>query len=130
VQYQKAFALAPNDPTPLSNLSSIKFEQGQYRIAVEYILKSLSLASTKDAEADEAALRRKRTLYERLTKCYMHESRFDEAGKIVDEIADEKLKKAVRSTLDALTAWTSSAKNLDEYRRTIFERLPRFQAPL
>lgn len=126
VEYKNAAKLAPNDPTPLSNLSSVKFELGQYRAASEYIAKSLKLATV--VETDEVAVRKRRMLYERLAKCYMHESRFDEARKVVDEISDENLRNAVRSTLDAVAPWRS--ENPECHRKMVLDRLPRYQAHL
>src|SRR5690242_638592 len=60
-EYIRATNLAPQDPEPLSSLSSVKFELGQYSGAVEYILKCLELADkTGDRDAPEAAKKRKR----------------------------------------------------------------------
>lgn len=75
-EYQLAATLAAGDPTPLSNLSSVKFELGQYGAAIPFINKALQLAER--APHDEAAERRAKALYARLAKCCMHE--FDLTG--------------------------------------------------
>jgi tetratricopeptide (TPR) repeat protein len=77
IEYKKAAVLAPGEAAPVSNLSSVKFEQGQYGMAIEYLLNALNLI--KNGGTDDVAARKKQTLYERLLKCYMHESRFDDA---------------------------------------------------
>ncbi|KAK3358423.1 hypothetical protein B0T24DRAFT_129299 [Lasiosphaeria ovina] len=127
IEYKKAALLAPDDPSPLSNLSSVKFELGQYAAASEYILKALRLAGDAEADSDEVALRKKRTLRERLAKCYMHESRFGEAREILDELSDESLADSTRSTVDALAPWS---KDVESHRKMVFDRLPRYQAYL
>ncbi|KAH6623940.1 hypothetical protein F5144DRAFT_623763 [Chaetomium tenue] len=56
-EYEKAAALVPNDPSPLSNLSSVKFELGDYSSAIEYILKSLHISEkTGDGAAADHVL--------------------------------------------------------------------------
>lgn len=125
-EYKKAAELAPHDPTPLSNLSSVKFEQARYAAAVEYILKALKLVN--DDNSSEAVIRKRKTLYERLSKCYMHELRFDEARKIADELSDERLRTSIQDTLTAVHPWFS--EGLDSHRMMVFERLPRFKASL
>ena len=124
--------MTPNDPTPLSNLSSVKFELGQYAAAILYILKSLSLTAANDVEADEAVVRKKKALHERLAKCHIHELRFDDARKTLLEISDHNLQASTRDTLDALSAWRLSGnlKNIERHRKLVFDRLPRLNAHL
>ncbi|KAK3341938.1 hypothetical protein B0T25DRAFT_559628 [Lasiosphaeria hispida] len=130
VEYRKAATLAPNDPSPLSNLSSVKFELGQYAAAIAYIQRSLKLAG--DVQADEAAVRKKKTLYERLAKCYMHESRFDDAVKLLGELSGITFRESVRSTLESRGLWRVLPDSKDElgHRNKVFDRLSRYQANL
>ncbi|KAK4448655.1 tetratricopeptide [Podospora aff. communis PSN243] len=130
-EYKKTAVLAPADPSPLSNLSSLKFEQGQYSIASLYILKSLKLADENDAnQDDEAAVKKRKTLQERLVKCYMHQSRFDEARQVPadDENPPGNQTHPVLGNLDALTAWKTTACDPVQQRSLVFERIPRFMA--
>ncbi|KAK3328948.1 hypothetical protein B0H66DRAFT_585518 [Apodospora peruviana] len=104
--YKKAVLLAPDDPTPFSNLSS-------------------DLIKIGDDDA-AAAITKMKTLYERLVKSYLHESRLDDAQKVVDEISDEKLSESVRNTLATVESWASL--DIELHRKLVFDRLPRFQA--
>ena len=125
-----AASLAPEDPTPLSNLSSVKFELGQYPAAIEFISKSLELA--KGVPVDAAAERRNKALYARLVKCYMHESQFDKARDAIKHVSDQQLKNSVNYTADGVEAWRSAENSKVEsvHRSHVFDRLPRFKAHL
>ena len=127
-EYEKAAALAPDDPTPLSNLSSVKFELGEYSSAAEYILKALQLTQ----DDSDAAVRKKRTLHERLAKCYIHERRFEQARTISDEIGDGASADGILGGLEALSAWTAtaSAEDAPAHPRLILDRLPRLMTNL
>jgi tetratricopeptide (TPR) repeat protein len=102
VAYKASASLAPDDPAPLSNLSSVKFELGQYSEAVAFIQRSLELLEQEPN--DEAATRKSKALYDRLAKCYMHDSLFGKARQVIDKVCDEKLRTRVRSTLDLVAA--------------------------
>ena len=128
-EYEKAAALAPDDPTPLSNLSSVKFELGDYSSAAEYILKALEL--TRDDT--DAAAKKKRTLHERLAKCYVHERRFEQARAISDEIGDGASADGILGGLEALSAWAATASDEEDapaHPRLILDRLPRLMTNL
>ena len=129
-EYEKAAALAPNDPSPLSNLSSVKFELGEYASAAEYILKALQVTQEDDSET--AA--KKRTLHERLAKCYMHGRKFEQARKISDDIGDGASADAILGGLEALNTWTAAASKEGgdalAHRMLMFDRLPRLMANL
>ncbi|KAK4197909.1 tetratricopeptide [Triangularia verruculosa] len=128
--YQRAAKLAPNDPAPLSNLSSVKFEQGQYAAAVEYIHKAIELS--KALPSDEAAEKKHQALHLRLAKCYVHECRFAEAEQALKQVSDDRFGASVRSTSDVLNAWRTCESSVDEteHRRNIINRLPRHKAHL
>jgi tetratricopeptide (TPR) repeat protein len=125
--FEQAASLAPDDPAPLSNLSSVQFELGNYDEAARLIQRSLAL--TKDVPGDEAADRKKQMLYARLGKCYMHDSKFEEAREVVEQVTDNELKAALGATIDVLAAWRSSSSSRDQatHRSLVFDRLPRFK---
>ncbi len=80
-------------------------------------------------EPDEAVLgKKKKTLIERLVKCYMHESQYEEARNIVDELADKDMRDCVKNNLDKLAPWRSTP--VTSHRSTVLDRVPRFQAHL
>ncbi|KAK4444817.1 hypothetical protein QBC34DRAFT_442177 [Podospora aff. communis PSN243] len=103
-EYEKAAALAPNDPTPLSNLSSVKFELGEYSSAAEYILKSLQLTH----DDSDAAVKR-----------------FEQAQEVSEKVGDVH---GILGGLDALNAWT--AENAPAHRTLMLDRLPRLMTNL
>ncbi|KAK0732026.1 hypothetical protein B0H67DRAFT_631840 [Lasiosphaeris hirsuta] len=113
VEYKRAAVLAPDDPSPLSNLSSVKLELGQYAVAILYIQKYLKLAG--DVGADEAAVRKKNVLNEHL-------------------LSNQTLQDSARNTLDSLGLWRlspdSTSRDAVDHRRAVFDRLPRYQACL
>ncbi|KAK1752247.1 tetratricopeptide [Echria macrotheca] len=128
-EYKKAAKLDPQDPAPLSNLSSVKFELGHYAAAAAYILKALDLTGPA-ADGDQQTGRKRNTLYERLAKCYMHDSCFEEAEKIIDNVSDVTLQNSIRQTLKVATEWPRAADAVMSYRSLVFDRIPRFQACL
>jgi len=107
----------------------VKFELGEYSSAAEYILKSLQL--TRDDNSDGAA-KKKRTLHERLAKCYIHGRRFEQARKISDEIGDGASADGILGGLEALSAWTAAASEEDAraHRMLMLDRLPRLMTNL
>ncbi|KAK3989044.1 tetratricopeptide [Cladorrhinum sp. PSN332] len=128
--YKLAAKLAPNDATPLSNLSSVKFEQGQYSAAAAYIHKALELS--KDLPLDKAAERKREVLHLRLAKCYLHECRFAEAEQAARQVSDQQFTASVQSTLGVLNAWRTCESSNDEtvHWRNVLDRLPRYKTPL
>ncbi|KAK1759904.1 hypothetical protein QBC47DRAFT_420741 [Echria macrotheca] len=104
VEYEKAAALAPNDPTPLSNLSSVKFELGEYFNSAKYINKAFQLHDTQDKT--EASERKEMMLVERLAKCLYSRA----------------------STNDILAA--ASGQDASAHRMLMLDRLPRLMTNL
>ena len=124
--YKLAATLAPEDPTPHSNLSSVKFELGQYSAAIDFINKTLKLANDVPA-VDEAAQRKRTALYTRLAKSYVYECQFDKAREAIKRVPDGELKSAVDSTIDRCEAWMTSDHS---HRKLVLDRVPRYNAHL
>ncbi|KAJ0375722.1 hypothetical protein COL26b_006044 [Colletotrichum chrysophilum] len=61
--YREAAALAPEDPAPWSNISAIKFEQGDYTSCLQNLEKALSLSSSEAKDEPK-----KQKLYTRMAK--------------------------------------------------------------
>jgi Arc/MetJ-type ribon-helix-helix transcriptional regulator len=101
---------------------------GEYSSAAEYILKALQLTE----DNSDAAAKKKRTLHERLAKCYIHGRRFEQARRISDEIGDGASADGVFGGLEALSAWAVAASEEDTpaHRMLIFDRLPRLMTGL
>jgi len=124
IAYKEAASLAPGDPLPLSNMSSVKFELGQFSAAIGFINESLAL--TPEGTDDVTTKRRRETLYSRLIKCYLHESRYDAAKQVLDQITDQNLKSSIHATLDGVSAWTKG-RDAGAHRSLALERVPRFK---
>ncbi|KAK8920159.1 hypothetical protein VCV18_007459 [Metarhizium anisopliae] len=65
--YKTAASLAPHDPSPVSNLSAVRYEMGDYKGAIAYIRDAISLTVP---ETDHSAKNDK--LYSRLVKCFLY----------------------------------------------------------
>lgn len=110
---------------PLSNLSSVNFELGNYAEAAKYARASLELTE-KASSDDEAATRKKKTLLTRLAKSQLHDCQLGDARQLIDQLGDAELETSLRATIDAVDAWKSSA-SLKAARNLVFDRLPRFK---
>ncbi|OIW25576.1 hypothetical protein CONLIGDRAFT_621388 [Coniochaeta ligniaria NRRL 30616] len=127
VAFTRAASLAPGDPAPLISLLEITFEFGQYSKAARLIKRSLDLLET--ASDDEKSIQYRNTsLYNRLARCYVYESRFDLAGHVLDNLSDHNLRSCVRATVDFDSPTVSSRQHA--LRKLVFDRLPRYQAHL
>ncbi|KAM7188934.1 hypothetical protein V8F20_010346 [Naviculisporaceae sp. PSN 640] len=78
--YQEATAPVPEDPLPVSNLSSVKFEQSHCSEAAQLCNKALDLPSQVGENPDSE--RRRAALYGRLIKFYVLKSRHIEARSV------------------------------------------------
>ncbi|KAF6800163.1 tetratricopeptide [Colletotrichum musicola] len=102
--YQEAAALAPEDPAPWSNISAIKFEQGNYASALKNLEKALSLSSS---EPDDGP--KKQKLLTRMAKCHLHSLCLKDAEQAVKNLADDASGKELRAALGGLQkTWSAS----------------------
>ncbi|KDN67994.1 putative tetratricopeptide [Colletotrichum sublineola] len=122
--YREAAALAPKDPAPWSNISAIKFEQGDYKTALDSIEKALSLSA---AEPDSSP--KKQKLYARMAKCHLLSLSLDDAEKPVNLLLDDSSGHAMRATLkDMHKIFKMSGEG--ELRQQVLDRLPRYKGQL
>lgn len=84
--YNIVAKLAPGDATPLSNLSAVKFEKGEYADAAKFASKTLSLYS--DAEVATKG----ENIYVRLAKSHLHDLKLDEATAAAEKVATEDVR--------------------------------------
>lgn len=75
--------MAPADATPLSNLSAVKFEKGEYADAAKFATKALSMYS--DAEVATKGEK----IHVRLAKSHLHDLKLDEATAAAEKVAIE-----------------------------------------
>ncbi|WDK21941.1 tetratricopeptide [Colletotrichum graminicola] len=121
---EEAASLAPKDPAPWSNISAIKFEQGDYSTALDNIEKALSLSAE---EPDSSP--KKQKLYTRMAKCHLFSLSFDDAEKSVTSLHDDSSAHAMRATLEDMHK-ISSMSSKGELRQQVLDRLPLYKGQL
>ncbi|KAI1480574.1 hypothetical protein F4774DRAFT_424825 [Daldinia eschscholtzii] len=96
-EYLKAAAMAPSDPSPLSNLSAVSFETGKYTECIEFATKALSLL--KAGPANDTL---KQKLLMRQAKAYLHLSSFNDAEDALDQLVPGKEVNDLRDSVKEL----------------------------
>ncbi|KAI1820128.1 hypothetical protein F4861DRAFT_88847 [Xylaria intraflava] len=122
--YIEASRLTPGDPRPLSNISAVKFETGNYIGAALFCESALSLLE----KTPDSTLEHKLLL--RLAKAYLLAKQYAKATTAISRIAAvedrEQLEKSVAS-MQASDLLYPEARKLWS---TVLERLPRFRPAL
>ncbi|QPH11568.1 hypothetical protein C2857_003367 [Epichloe festucae Fl1] len=98
--YKKAALLAPQDPSPISNLSAVKYEMGDYRAAIAYIQKAISLA-VSGTDDDDA---KKDKLYSRMAKSYLHLLDLHSAEEAISAIGDGHVRAELHESAESIKA--------------------------
>jgi hypothetical protein len=119
--------LAPEDPSPLSNLSAVLFEKGDYEASLAFIDKTLSLSAS---EPDDSP--KKRRLLSRAVKCHLHTVNLTDAENALvsleasgsDDVAE------LRHSLAQMKSLWASAPDPKVLRKQILDRLPRYAPDL
>ncbi|KAM3512042.1 hypothetical protein MY11210_004302 [Beauveria gryllotalpidicola] len=121
--YQLAASLAPQDPAPVSNLSAVKYETGDYKSSITYIKQALALyaAGTKDAGKNDK-------LNARLAKCFLHLRDLSSVNDALAAISNQDIRVELSESLES--ALKLQAAVPDEYtlRRQIFDHVPRYKS--
>ncbi|KAI8307905.1 putative tetratricopeptide [Colletotrichum sp. SAR11_59] len=123
--YREAAALAPEDPAPWSNISAIRFEQGDYTSCLQNLEKALSLSSS-DAK-DEP---KKQKLYTRMAKCHMHLMSFEAAESAIKSLGVDTSSQSLKASLEDLKGLRASVQNGDKLRTQTCDRVARYKASL
>lgn len=117
--------MAPEDPAPWSNISAIKFEQGDYASALKNLEKALSLSSL---EPDDGP--KKQKLYTRMAKCHLHSLSLKDAEQAVKSLTDDASGKELRAALEGLQKTWSASPDESAFRTQVFDRVPRYNGSL
>ncbi|KUI63016.1 TPR repeat-containing protein associated with Hsp90 [Cytospora mali] len=131
--YKEAASLAPEDPAPLSNMSAVRFEMGQYTTAVEHAEQALQLL---ESEPDNAP--KKQKLHARIAKSILYSLDFNKAdlaktvvARLTDSGSIEGI--SVDAMLTTMTEvqelWTSIPQK-PQLRTQVLDRLPRYKSHL
>lgn len=116
--YNKAAALAPSDPLPLSNLSAVKFEMGDYSGAVETANKALGLT-------EDVAMKDK--LSARLAKCHAYLQDIKSASSFMSAVENDQLKADLRGLAGPVESKLALGQNEAAYRKQILDQLSRYK---
>lgn len=123
--YNTAVALAPSDPTPLSNLSAASFEAGDYAKCIEFGTKALDIL---EGEADDDT--RKQKLFVRLAKAHLHLFQSDKAEPLLAKLtAAGPEPEALRDASKRMTLVRSEVTSKKVLQETLFQ-LPRYKPHL
>ncbi|KAJ3954397.1 hypothetical protein N0V92_009090 [Colletotrichum tropicale] len=123
--YREAAALAPEDPAPWSNISAIKFEQGDHTSCLQNLEKALSLSSS-DAK-DEP---KKKKLYTRMAKCHMHLMSFEAAESAIGSLGVDTSSQSLKASLEDLKGLRASVQDRNKLRTQTCDRVARYKASL
>ncbi|GAB0146017.1 hypothetical protein EsHS_00006429 [Epichloe bromicola] len=119
--YKKAALLAPQDASPISNLSAVKYEMGDYRAAIAYIQKAISLA-VSGTDNDEA---KKDKLYSRMAKFYLHLLDLHSAEEAISVIGDGHVRAELHESAESIKALSGESPDEALLRGHVLDRLPR-----
>ncbi|KAF9878329.1 putative tetratricopeptide [Colletotrichum karsti] len=123
--YNEAASLAPEDPAPWSNISAIKFEQGDYSASLKNIEKALSLTAS---ESDDEP--KKQKLYTRMVKCHLHSNSLDSAEDAVKYLSRDAPSDSLRASLEGMKKLLESAPDEDKLRKQTLDRVTRYKGSL
>ncbi|EFY95072.2 tetratricopeptide [Metarhizium robertsii ARSEF 23] len=120
--YKTAASLAPHDPSPVSNLSAVRYEMGDYKGAIAHIRDAISLTVP---ETDNSAKNDK--LYSRLVKCFLYLHDVDSAEDAVSSIGDAHLRAELDQAVGSMKALLAEAPDESVLRRQLLDRIPRYK---
>jgi len=123
IEYNVAQSLTPEDPAPISNLSAVKFEMGQYEEAAALAVKALSLS--KDSAPD-----RKDRLLSRLSKSYLHANNAHEALSAAERMTEGKDREVLLADVRLMLDSEPQQLNKVTLRKNIVGTLPRYRPSL
>lgn len=123
--YTEAAELAPEDPAPLSNLSALYFEKGQYEDAVGNLRNALALS--KDAPPAGPQIQK---LLTRLAKACVLLRDLDGAREAIDKLADDASRAELRDALEATESLWTAYPDISVFRKQVLDRLSGFKTRL
>ncbi|KAM0322180.1 hypothetical protein ACHAQA_009670 [Verticillium albo-atrum] len=123
--YFAAAKLAPSSANPLSNISAVRFEQGNYLGAILFSHKALSLLQAEDDTSPA-----KQKLFHRILKCQLHLGQVQKAHITLAKIAPSDSKHEAARLVSDLESLNEQSPNRKLLREQAFDRLPRFKQRL
>ncbi|KAH8894481.1 hypothetical protein GQ53DRAFT_839555 [Thozetella sp. PMI_491] len=121
--YKTAASLAPHDPAPISNLSAVRYEMGDYKGAIAHIREAISLTAPEDKESTKAD-----KLYGRLAKCFLYLLDFASAEEVISSIGDSPLRAELDESIQSTKALWSEIPDESGLRNQVLDRIPRYKS--
>ncbi|KAH8594225.1 hypothetical protein B0O99DRAFT_181427 [Bisporella sp. PMI_857] len=122
--YTEAARLAPRDPRPLSNVSAVKFEMGNYIGAAIFAEKALKLLEHNP----DPVLKQK--ICVRLAKSYLHVKQYTQAKAAVSGITTSEERRQIELSAHVMEASDIQHPDAKSLWNTVIERLPQLKAAL
>jgi len=125
--YKEAAKLAPDDPSPLSNISAVLFEKGDYAASLVYLKKAITLSASEPQDSPK-----KRRLLNRAVKCHIHALNLQEAESALEalEVSGSDEAAGLREDVAQMRALWSSVPDIKVQRKLVLDRLPRYTPDL
>ncbi|KLU85106.1 hypothetical protein MAPG_04138, partial [Magnaporthiopsis poae ATCC 64411] len=125
--YKEAAKLAPDDPSPLSNISAVLFEKGDYAASLVYLKKAITLSTSEPEDSSK-----KRRLLSRAVKCHIHALNLQEADSALEALEASGSDEAVglRDDVAQMQALWASVPDIKAQRKLVLDRLPRYTPDL
>jgi tetratricopeptide (TPR) repeat protein len=124
IAYAEAARLAPKSALPLSNLSAVSFEMGNYTDAILFIQSALSLLDTEPHPGIE------QKLYLRLAKAYLQSKKLNEARSAISNIKSEQDRRPLEQNLQAMVVLNALVLDDKALWGQVIERLARYRPAL
>ncbi|KAL8376860.1 hypothetical protein RB595_007812 [Gaeumannomyces hyphopodioides] len=121
--YKEAAELAPDDPSPPSNISAVLFEKGDYAGSLVFAKKAIALSASEPQDSPK-----KRRLLSRAVKCHIHALDLEEAASALDalEASGSDDAAAFRDDVAQTQALWASVPDIKAQRKLVLDRLPRY----
>ncbi|KFA81574.1 hypothetical protein S40288_11307 [Stachybotrys chartarum IBT 40288] len=119
--YKEAASLAPEDPLPLSNLSAVFFERGQYGEAATLVQRAVALSP---AEGDEE---KKQKMYARMAKCHLHTFNHQAAKEAAENISDQDVREPLLAAAAHMKTFRENQIDDKSHRSLVMDRLRRYK---
>lgn len=118
-KYQEAVQLAPEDATPLSNLSAVFYEMGLYRKSIDSVESALEKPSTEELRS---------RLRPRLIRSLLQAQRYDQADEALRDPLDQVDDASLLSTVSQSKSMSQISKR--QAISKIIMQLPRYMPTL
>ncbi|KAJ6782404.1 hypothetical protein PWT90_10097 [Aphanocladium album] len=125
IAYKKAASLAPEDPRPLSNLSAVRFELGDYKTAILFVNKAIALSGDGNGAAASQD-----KLYSRLAKCHLYCLDYASAENAISRIAGVTLQAELQGWSNSLKSLSSEFPDQNTFRKTVLDQFRRYKPAL